>query len=190
MLIDGRKTEVSSAQASGMEETFQALQIKEVSARNLCYKCEFPFSHKSLPCPAKEAICSNCSVKGHFAKVFRKTQSSPQMKHHSCTPNQDQTPEKPHYRREFWKSHKTHQIYNSPANESSSSDDTYGYTLEEERTHSTHKTFLPLNDSTVKYLVDAGVTVDIIDDPAFQVLKKSNLSQGNGNCLFMVHQRP
>ena len=29
MLIDGRKTEVSFAQASGKEETFQALQIKK-----------------------------------------------------------------------------------------------------------------------------------------------------------------
>ena len=72
MLIDGRKTEVSSAQASGMEETFQALKINEVGTKNSCYKCGFSFPHKGKPCPAKQAICSNCGVKGHFAKMCRK----------------------------------------------------------------------------------------------------------------------
>ena len=117
MLIDGRNTEVSSAQAPGMEEPFQALQIKEVSTRNSCYTCGFSFPHKGKPCPAKRAICSNCGVKGYFAKVCRKPKAPPK-KHHSWTPSQVQTPRK-HDKKEFRTTHKARQISNSPANESS-----------------------------------------------------------------------
>ena len=169
MLIDGRKTEVSSAQASGMEETFQALQIKEVSTKNSCYKCGFSFPHKGKPCPAKQAICSNCGVKGHFAKMCRKPKGSPK-KHHSWMPSQAQTPRKPHDKTESRTTHKAHQISNSPGNESSSSDDEYTYALGKERT-STHKIFLRLNDSNVKFLIDTGATVDVIDNPTYQSLK-------------------
>ena len=100
ILIDGKITEVSSAQASGMEETFKDLQIKEVSTRNSCYKCGFSFPHKGKPCPAKQVICSNCGVKGHFAKVCRKPKA-PLKKHHSRTPSQAQTPRELHDKTEF-----------------------------------------------------------------------------------------
>ena len=172
MLIDRRKTEVSSAQASGMKETFQALQIKDVSTRNSCYKCGFSFPHKGKPCPARQAICSNCGVKGHFAKVCRKPKSAPQKKQLPWTPSQDQTPRISYDKNEYRKSHKARQITYSPANESSSSDAEYAYALDKERTHSTHKTFLRLNDSNVKFLIDTGATVDVIDNPTFQSLKK------------------
>ena len=81
MLIDGRKTEVSSAQAMGIEENFQDLQIKEISTKNACYKCGLSFPHINKPCPARQANCSHCGVKGHFAKMCRKPQ--------------DETPRKP-----------------------------------------------------------------------------------------------
>ena len=115
MLIDGRKTEVSSAQASEMEETFQALEIKDVSTRNSCYKCGFSFPHKGKPCPARHAICSNCGVKGHFAKVCRKPKSAPQKKHHRWTPSQAQTPRKSYDKKKSRKSHNARQIIYSPA---------------------------------------------------------------------------
>ena len=58
MLIDGRKAEMSSAQASGMEESFQELHVKEIRTENTCYKCGFSYPHRNKPCPAKHAVCS------------------------------------------------------------------------------------------------------------------------------------
>ena len=75
-----------------MEETFPALQIQDVSTKNSCYKCGFSFPHKGKPCSAKKAICFNCGVKGHFAKVCRTPKSAPTKKHHPWTQSQDLTP--------------------------------------------------------------------------------------------------
>ena len=80
MLIDGRKAEMSSAQASGMEESFQELHVKEIRTESTCYKCGFNYPHKNKPCPAKHAICSSCGLTGHFAKLCRKKQQTPQRK--------------------------------------------------------------------------------------------------------------
>ena len=43
--------------------------------------------------------------------------------------------------------------------------------IRSERTPSTHKTFLHLNDSNVKFLIDTGATFDVIDNPTYQSLK-------------------
>ena len=72
MLIEGRKAEVNSAQASGIEETFQDLQVNEIRAEKTCYRCGFSYPHSKQPCPAKNANCSHCGLKGHFAKTCRK----------------------------------------------------------------------------------------------------------------------
>ena len=180
MLIDGRKAEVSSAQASGMEETFQALQITDAGTRHSCYTCGLSFPHKGKPCPAKQAICSNCGMRGHFAKLCRKPKSAPPKPHHSWTPRHNQKHANFHAKKGFRKIQNARQISNSPENDSSSSDDEYAYALDKKRTHSTHKTFLRLNDSNVKFLIDTGATVDVIDNPTFQSLqKKVNLEPTN-----------
>ena len=94
MLIDGRKAEVTSTQAPGIEETFQALQINDAGTRNSCYKCGFSFPHQGKPYPAKQAICCNSGVKGHFAKVLQKTHICPPKPHHPWTPRHNQNPAK------------------------------------------------------------------------------------------------
>ena len=80
MLIDGRKAEMSSAQASGMEESFQELHVKEIRTENTCYKCGFSYPHRNKPCPAKHAVCSSCGLTGHLAKLCRKKQQTPPRK--------------------------------------------------------------------------------------------------------------
>ena len=70
----------------------------------------------------------------------------------------------------FRQARKARQISNSPGNESSSSDDEYTYALDKERAPSTHKAFLRLNDSNVKFLIDRGTTVDVIDNLTYQSL--------------------
>ena len=81
MLIDGRKAEMSSAQASGMEESFQELHVKEIRTENICEdNCGFSYPHKNKPCPAKHAVCSSCGLTAHFAKLCRKKQQTPHRK--------------------------------------------------------------------------------------------------------------
>ena len=53
MLIDGRKAEVSSAQESGIEDSFLELHVKEIRAEDTCYKGGFSYPHKNKPCQQK-----------------------------------------------------------------------------------------------------------------------------------------
>ena len=52
MLINDRKVQMSSAQASGMEENFQELRVKEIRTENARYNCGFTYPHKNKPRPA------------------------------------------------------------------------------------------------------------------------------------------
>ena len=69
MLVDGRKVETSSAQASGIEESFQDMQVDQLQQHPTCYHCGFDFPHKDQKCPACTVTCSKCGIKGHFSKV-------------------------------------------------------------------------------------------------------------------------
>ena len=78
MLIDGRKSETCSAQASGMEEKFKDVQLNQVErkpAQSKCYNCGFSYPHLDRPCPAANSTCSSCGLLGHFSRVCRKKES-------------------------------------------------------------------------------------------------------------------
>ena len=52
MLIDGRKSETCSAQASGMEEKFKDVQLNQVERKpteSKCYNCGFAYPHLDRP---------------------------------------------------------------------------------------------------------------------------------------------
>ena len=75
MLIDGRKSETCSAQASGMEEKFKDGQLNQVErkpAQSKCYNCGFAYPHLDRPCPAANSTCNSCGILGHFSRVCRK----------------------------------------------------------------------------------------------------------------------
>ena len=78
MLIDGRKSETCSAQASGMEEKFKDVQLNQVErkpAQSKCYNCGFAYSNLDRPCPAANSTCNSCGILGHFPRVCRKKES-------------------------------------------------------------------------------------------------------------------
>ena len=173
MLIDGRKAEMSSAQASGMEESFQELHVKEIRTENTCYKCGFSYPHRNKPCPAKHAVCSSCGLTGHFAKLCRKKQQTPQRK--PLQSKEPQTSTRPKKESNFVKGkrrqRKAHAITRDNDDQSSSSDDEYAYAVEAGNKLST-KTQLRLNDSfDLTFLVDTGATVNIIDSKTYESLQ-------------------
>ena len=73
MLVDGRKFEMSVAQAEGIEENFETkAPVKEIKAKQQkCHYCGFTcnYPHPTRQCPAKKSLCNKCRIKGHFAKV-------------------------------------------------------------------------------------------------------------------------
>jgi hypothetical protein len=78
MLIDGRKSETCSAQASGMEEKSKDVQLNQVErkpAESKCYNCGFVYPHLDRPCPAANSTCNSCGILGHFFRVCRKKES-------------------------------------------------------------------------------------------------------------------
>ena len=100
MLIDGRKSETCSAQASGMEEKFKDVQLNQVErkpAQSKCYNCGFAYPHLDRPCPAANSTCNPCGILGHFSRVCRKKQSrrffKPQIAQES--PRQREQPKEP-----------------------------------------------------------------------------------------------
>ena len=75
MLNDGRKSETSDAQASGMEEKIKDAQLNQLEktlTKSKCYNCGFAYTHLDRPCPAENSTCNSCGITGHFARVCRK----------------------------------------------------------------------------------------------------------------------
>ena len=75
MLIDGRKSETSNAQASGLEENFKKLQVNQLEQKpatsSMCYSnCGFAYPH-SKPCPSANSTCNSRGIRGHFSPVLK-----------------------------------------------------------------------------------------------------------------------
>ena len=88
MLVEGRKAETSTAQASGIEEQFRELRVNAIcKPGKKCYYCEFDYPHTDCPCPAQNTTCTVCGKKGHFAKVCRSTRKQePKIQAKKTTP--------------------------------------------------------------------------------------------------------
>ena len=54
MLVEGRKAEISTAQASRIEEHFRELRVNAIrKPGKKCYYCRFDYPHTDRPCPAQ-----------------------------------------------------------------------------------------------------------------------------------------
>ena len=72
MLIDGRKAETSTAQATGIEAQQQPHEVRRIHqqrANKTCYFCGLAYPDGDKPCPAKDSVCNSCGNRGHFSKV-------------------------------------------------------------------------------------------------------------------------
>ena len=70
MLIDGRKSETSNAQASSMEEKIKDARLnklEKIPTKSKCYNCGSAYPHLDRPCPAENSACNSCGIPGHFA---------------------------------------------------------------------------------------------------------------------------
>ena len=86
MLVNGRKAEISMAQASGIEEQFKELQVNEIKTSSMkCYYYGLGYPHNDRPCPAKSSTCASHGVKGHFAKVCHSSQKQGKQKQQKKT---------------------------------------------------------------------------------------------------------
>ena len=147
MLIDGRKAEMSSAQASDMEECFQELHVKEIRTENACYKCGFSYPQTNKPCPAKHAVCSSCGLTVHFAKLCRKKQQTAPRK---TLQRQHDKRKSQNFIKGKRRQGKAHNITRDNEDLSSSSNDEYTYAIEGKNKLST-KTQLKVMTRSIYY---------------------------------------
>ena len=202
MLIDGRKYEMSAAQAVGIEEQIKTKENINATAtapptEKKCYYCGFKYPHENQPCPAKSAICNHCGIKGHFAKVCRARRKSFENKGNSDK-LQTQGSTSPDKRRQSrWDEYKQRKqqakavgrSQNESKTESSEEED-YVYTVSQETRQKTHAT-VKINGQDVLFLVDTGATVDIIDSTTYAKLKrKSSLRKSSTKIYAYGFQTP
>ena len=181
MLIDGRKSETSNAQASGMEENFKELQVNQLEQKpatsSTCYNCGFAYPH-SKPCPAANSTCNSCGIRGHFSRVCRKTKQRRFSKLNEST-SDDRTSR--HRQREPYKRQPRQTkdedrartiIKQSYTSTESSSDEDYAYVVAKKQNPKI-KTSVRVNSVNVDFIVDTGATVDVIDSQTYDRLKSN-----------------
>ena len=178
-LVDGRKAEISTAQASGIEEQFKELQVNEIkTSSRKCYYCGLGYPHNDRPCPAKSSTCASCGVKGHFAKVCRSSQKHDKQKQQTKTQKftrkvRTKTDKSKPYRPT--KSQAGAITVKSEVSDSDtgSTDSDYVYAVQkqENATHGVKKTTLKINNKQVQFLVDTGATVDLVDSKTYELLR-------------------
>ncbi|XP_028411669.1 uncharacterized protein K02A2.6-like [Dendronephthya gigantea] len=179
MLIDGRKSETSIAQASGMEEKFKDVQLNQVEKRPaeaMCYNCGFAYPHGDRPCPAANSTCNACGIIGHFSRVCRKKQSRRFPK--SQLPKE--SPRRREQSKEQLKSESKQKNHARAVNKhldsstETSSEDDYVYTVKNKtKDHPKTKTNIRINSTNINFIVDTGATVDVIDSQTYDRLKSS-----------------
>ena len=160
-----------------MAEQLKQIEVNAVTHnQRKCYYCGFEYPHQAgRACPAKNATCVSCGIKGHFAKVCRKD------KEKSTRPKENETPAQQSSTRHAAKTDKPYRtkdkqraraIQHESDNESDgSSSDGYLYTVQEETHSSKLKTTLRIGDKDIMFLVDTGATVDIIDSSTYDKIK-------------------
>ena len=179
MLIDGRKSETCSAQASGMEEKFKDVQLNQVErkpAQSKCYNCGFAYPHLDRPCPAANSTCNSCGILGHFSRVCRKKESrrfsKPQIAQES--PRQREQTKEP-FKSESTRNKRRNRVravnkHLDSSTETSSEED-YVYTMENKSDPKT-RAKIRVNSVEINFIVDTGATVDVIDSKTYDVYPK------------------
>ena len=189
ILVKGKTDEISKEQAKEIEkrtteptEKLQAMQIEHKKykpsrrgtthqQRNstntpgrkpaTCYNCGFDYPHRDKPCPAQGKTCSYCKKQDHFTRCCKSRLKNQQNREKMNTVKDDTS--------------------------SDDSSEEYVYCMDKTNAHSkTSKkleTKLTINGQEVLFLIDTGVSVNILDEKSFDkinttgkpvVLKKSN----------------
>ena len=178
MLVDSRKAEISTAQASGIEEQFKELQVNETkTSSRKCYYCGLGYPQNDRPCPTKSSTCASCGVKGHFAKVCRSSQKHDKQKQQKknqkftrkVRPKTDKS--KPYRHNGQARAITVKSEVSDSDTGSTGSDYVYAVQKQENATHGVKKTTLKINNKQFQLLVDTGATVDLVDSKTYELLR-------------------
>ena len=174
LLVTGRQLERSNVQARHIEEDKQELQredtninlVKTKASANTCRNCGEEWPHTHGPCPAKGKQCRNCNKFNHFAKLCRSPRANIRQGH---TSKQNQP-----RRRDNIRPVQTAEDKLQSSSESDESD--YCYAVNTNYNKAT-TTKLKINGKNVKFTVDTGSTINIIDENTFKQLQNINLQE-------------
>ena len=192
MLNDGRKSETSDAQASGMEEKIKDAQLNQLEktlTKSKCYNCGFAYPHLDRPCPPENSSCNSCGITGHFARVCRKKEKQrfPKPREQSQPTEQSNTELSKHdMKRSKRRNHKRTAKERPDSSVESSSEEDYAYSVKNKGNPKT-KTTICINSRKINFIVDTGATVDVIDSKTYDRLQssvelsKSTTKRGNGS---------
>ena len=161
-------------QARHIEEDKQELQredtninfVKAKASANTCRNCGEEWPHAQGPCPAKGKQCRNCNKFNHFAKLFRSPRANIRQGH---TSKQNQP-----RRRDNIRPVQTAEDKLQSSSESSESDYCYAVNTNYNKAPTTK---LKINGKNVKFTVDTGSTINIIDENTFRQLQNINLQK-------------
>ena len=137
LLSKARSLKASEIQAVGIEKSLPHIPSSESLLNHIhtekesrssanskeCRNCGLKWPHKNGPCPAKGRTCNKCGKPNHFARVCRLKLNS----------NGDRSTSYRQSTQQREKSH-VHQVNTESLEISSSSDDEYLYTLEQDKT--------------------------------------------------------
>ena len=183
LLVLGRQCERSRQQAAEIEENTRNNQTGmnddavvdavrntpagKTSQKGVCRNCGAEWPHNTGICPAKGKECRKCSKLNHFARVCR---SAPAV---ARGQRQD---------RGRWQGrHENNPIrpLNVSDNDNESSDsDNYCYSVNNTKAQNPY-TKLKINNRNVKFTVDTGSSINIIDQQTFEQLEHYTLSKTN-----------
>lgn len=189
LLAKGRAFELSESQATGIEQSFGSASIsdevaeavspvtknnnnsynrdqqhtsfprQDSSTQPQCRNCGGPWPHNNNICPAKGKSCLNCGKVNHFAKVCRSAPSRSKVRF-------SRKPAKQYP--------KVRKISGQPASSESSSEDEFIFTLNKQtlKDKTTPQVQIAVNNTSIKMVIDTGASIDIIDEVAFNTMRK------------------
>ena len=161
-------------QARHIEKDKQELQredtkinvVKAKTSTNTCGNCGEEWPHTQGPCPAKGKQCRNCNKFNHFAKLCRSPRANIRQGH---TSRQNQP-----RRRDNFRPVQTAEDKPQSSSESSESDYCYAVNTNYNKAPTTK---LKINGKNVKFAVDTGSTINVIDENTFKQLQNINLQK-------------
>ncbi len=181
--MKGKRAEASKVQAEQMENPLstglQKLEISEANTvqkfkskpksarkhfsntskqaaekRSTCYNCGFDFPHTTGPCPARGKTCGSCKRKNHFTRCCK---SKPDGK----------TPQNPQRVRKI-------EATTEVSESSESSDDDYVFYMDGRNKKRKLEVSVKINQENVKFLLDTGASINIIDENSWQKINSRN----------------
>ena len=176
LLSKARSLEASEIQARDIEDSLEISEsAKFVKKRTTqkCHQCGYAWPHQNKPCPARGQTCRKCGKTGHFAKVCKSRNNSAAQENR----RQQTTQNKPNGPRQGQKP-QIRQVQQDttsqdmPESQDSSSEDDFIFTCDNNTDLKMPHVKVKINNTTIKMVLDTGVSIDILDETTFNALQK------------------